>query len=85
MIIPVAIICLLIAPANLSTAVLVGGTALMLMFIGRVKTRHIVLTIGLALIPVISLIVISNQRSARGIKCWKDAYLDKACTGFYVC
>jgi cell division protein FtsW len=60
MIIPVVIICLLIAPANLSTAVLVGGTALMLMFIGRVKTRHILLTIGLALIPVISLIVISN-------------------------
>ena len=60
MIIPVAIICLLIAPANLSTAVLVGGTALMLMFIGRVKTRHILLTIGLALIPVISLIVISK-------------------------
>ncbi|HUS03081.1 MAG TPA: putative peptidoglycan glycosyltransferase FtsW [Chitinophagaceae bacterium] len=60
MIIPVTIICLLIAPANLSTAVLVGGTALMLMFIGRVKTRHILLTIGLALIPVISLIIISK-------------------------
>ena len=61
MIIPVAIICTLIAPANLSTAVLVGGTALMLMFIGRVKTRHILLTIGLALIPVISLVVVSNM------------------------
>ena len=61
MIIPVVIICLLIAPANLSTAVLVGGTALMLMFIGRVKTRHILLTVGLALIPVISLIVISTS------------------------
>ena len=60
MIIPVAIICILIAPANLSTAVLVGGTALMLMFIGRVKTRHILITVGLALIPVISLIVISS-------------------------
>ena len=60
MIIPVAIICILIAPANLSTAVLVGGTALMLMFIGRVKTRHILLTVGLALIPVIALVVVST-------------------------
>ncbi len=33
LIIPVAIICLLIAPANLSTALLIGGIALMLMFI----------------------------------------------------
>jgi cell division protein FtsW len=60
LIIPVAIICLLIAPANLSTAILTGGTGLMLMFIGRVKTRHILLTVGLALIPVIFLIVISK-------------------------
>jgi cell division protein FtsW len=60
MIIPVAIICLLIAPANLSTAVLVGGTSLMLMFIGRVKTRHILLTLGLGLIPVISLLVVAT-------------------------
>src|ERR1700750_1967057 len=35
--IPVAIICLLIAPANLSTAMLVAGTSFMLMFIGRVN------------------------------------------------
>lgn len=60
MIIPVAIICILIAPANLSTAVLIGGTALMLMFMGRVKTRHILFTLGLALIPVISLLVVAT-------------------------
>src|SRR6187402_3408136 len=46
-IIPVAIICLLIAPANLSTAVLVAGTSFMLMFIGRVNTKHILLTISI--------------------------------------
>ena len=40
-IIPVAIICLLIAPANLSTAMLIAGTSFMLMFIGRVSTKHI--------------------------------------------
>ncbi len=54
-IIPVAIICLLIAPANLSTAILIGGTSILLMFIGRVSTKHILATIGIALIPVILL------------------------------
>jgi cell division protein FtsW len=58
-IIPVAIICMLIAPANLSTALLIGATSLLLMFIGRVNTKHILLTIGLALIPLVILISVS--------------------------
>ncbi len=58
-IIPVAIICLLIAPANLSTAVLIGGTSIILMFIGRVSTKHILATIGIALIPIILLFSIA--------------------------
>ncbi len=53
---PVAIVCLLIAPANLSTALLVGATSMMLMFIGRVSTKHLLITIGIALVPVIILI-----------------------------
>ncbi len=56
---PVAIICLLIAPANLSTAVLIGGTSMMLMFIGRVSTKHILATIGIALIPIVLLITLA--------------------------
>lgn len=58
-IIPVAIICILIAPANLSTALLIGATSLLLMFIGRVSLRHIGATIGIAAIPVILLVFIS--------------------------
>lgn len=56
-IIPVGIICLLIAPANLSTALLLGASCLLLMFIGRVSTKHILLTIGCAMIPVSLLIM----------------------------
>jgi cell division protein FtsW len=56
-IIPVGIICMLIAPANLSTALLLGASCLLLMFIGRTKTKHILLTIGIACIPLIMLIV----------------------------
>jgi cell division protein FtsW len=55
-IIPIAIVCLLIMPANLSTALMVGGTSLLLCFIGRVNIKHILLTIGLAMIPMIILL-----------------------------
>jgi len=55
-IIPVALICLLIAPANLSTALLTGATSLMLLFIGRVSARHLLLTIAIAALPVALLV-----------------------------
>lgn len=54
---PVALVCLLIAPANLSTALLIGATCMMLMFIGRVSGKHLLLTIGVAMIPVLLLIM----------------------------
>lgn len=55
-IIPVMVTCLLIAPANLSTALLLGASCLLLLFIGRVSTKHILMTIGIALIPILFLI-----------------------------
>jgi cell division protein FtsW len=61
LIIPVIIICLLIAPANLSTALLIGGIAMMLMFIGRVSLKHIMLVAGSALIPLLLLIVVATN------------------------
>jgi len=58
-IIPVGIICVLIAPANLSTALLIAGTSILLMFIGRVNSKHILATIGIAMIPAVLLITIA--------------------------
>ncbi|MGK2862688.1 MAG: FtsW/RodA/SpoVE family cell cycle protein, partial [Chitinophagaceae bacterium] len=55
--IPVALVCLLIAPANLSTALLLGASCLMLLFIGRANTKHILVTMGLAMIPILFLII----------------------------
>src|SRR5258705_9880239 len=57
LIIPVGIICLLIAPANLSTALLLGASCMLLLFIGRARTRHLLLTLGIVLIPVLFLII----------------------------
>jgi len=58
-IIPAAIICILIAPANLSTAILIAGTSILLMFIGRVNTKHILATILTVMVPVALLIGIA--------------------------
>lgn len=63
--VPVAIICLLIAPANLSTALLLGASCLILLFIGRARSKHILLTVGIASIPILFLIIaaIASHRS----------------------
>lgn len=62
---PVALTCLLIAPANLSTAMLLGASCMMLLFIGRVRTRHILATIGLALIPILFLVFAAVMRHGK--------------------
>jgi cell division protein FtsW len=59
---PVIIVCALIAPANLSTALLTGATSLMLLFIGRVSAKHLLLTIAVAAIPVVLLIAVAVIR-----------------------
>jgi cell division protein FtsW len=58
---PVALICILIAPENLSTALLTGATSLVLMFIGRVSLKHIGLVLLVAAIPVLILIGIAKS------------------------
>jgi len=57
LIIPVGIVCVLIAPANLSTALLLGASCMLLLFIGRARTKHLLLTLGLVLVPVLFLII----------------------------
>jgi cell division protein FtsW len=64
--VPVAITCLLIAPANLSTALLLGASCLMLLFIGRARVRHILTIIGIATIPIVFLIAAAMIRHKSG-------------------
>ncbi len=59
LIIPVALTCVLIMPANLSNALLTGATSLILLFIGRVHIRHLLLVIGIALLPVLLIVGIA--------------------------
>ena len=72
LIVPVGIICILIAPANLSTALLVGATSLLLMFIGRVSIKHIGLVIVAAAFPVMLLVGIASAYYDKTEKKSKD-------------
>lgn len=62
--IPVLIICFLIAPANLSTALLLGMTCCILFFIGRVNLKHILL---LAFSGILGLILIFMVSKVTGL------------------
>jgi len=53
---PVVLICALIAPANLSTALLTGATSMLLLFIGRASIKHLLLVILIALLPIAMLV-----------------------------
>jgi cell division protein FtsW len=79
---PVAIVCILIAPANLSTALLLGASCMVLMFIGRVRTRHLLMIMGIAAIPIVLLIsaaVIRHQGESND----EAAVVKKAAGGLF--
>ncbi len=59
-IVPVLIVCGLIAPADLSSAVLLFITCLMMMFIGRVAIKYIALLLFLGLNVFVFLVAISQ-------------------------
>ena len=56
LILPIVIVCGLIMPANLSTAVILFSTSFLLMFIGRVKVKYLV-GVGFVGVLVIALII----------------------------
>ncbi len=58
---PVFFICILIAPANLSTALLTGATSLILLFIGRVSIKHLGLVVLVVAIPLSILVGVANM------------------------
>ena len=70
---PTILVCGLILPANLSTALIVFATALILMFIGRVRIKYIaaINVIGLFLVAIlISGIIMSGEKGR--VETWKN-------------
>jgi cell division protein FtsW len=56
-ILPIIMICGLIAPANLSTAAVLFSTCVMIMFIGRANLKHIFGIVGIGLVFVVVTII----------------------------
>ena len=57
LIIPVALTSLLIAPANLSTALLTATTGMLILFMGRARMKFLINTALIAAIPVVLLVI----------------------------
>ncbi len=53
MMVPVVIVCGLIMPENLSTAVMVFGISMIIMFIGRVPIKFLLAYVGIAVVGVV--------------------------------
>ncbi len=52
LVLPVAVVCGLILPENLSTALLIFGVSLIIMFIGRVPVKYLLAYIGMGIVGV---------------------------------
>lgn len=73
MVIPVGIICMLILPANFSTAAMLFFCSLVLMFMGRVKISHIMVLTGAGVILISVFIVVAMTLNKEGrIGTWKN-------------
>jgi cell division protein FtsW len=59
-IMPIVVVCILIAPSNLSTAMVIFVTCMMMMFIGRVAAKYIFLLVFCGLVAFAGLIVLGN-------------------------
>ncbi|GAA0523859.1 FtsW/RodA/SpoVE family cell cycle protein [Chitinophaga japonensis] len=72
-IIPVGIICVLIMPANMSTALLLGASCMLLCFIGRVPVKYLAAMVaaGLALVLLMFLIAKVSGMEMR-TKTWSN-------------
>ena len=61
-IVPIIIVCLLIAPSDLSTAMVVFATCMLMMFIGRVAMQYILLLVFCGFVSFAGLIVIDKVK-----------------------
>ena len=79
--IPVLVICMLILPANLSTAAILLATSFILMFIGRINFRYLLVfsIIVAAIVGIFVIIALSGESEGR-IGTWRnriESFVDK--------
>jgi cell division protein FtsW len=70
---PVAIICGLILPENLSTAMMIFGISLIIMFVGRVPFRFLLAYVGMGVVAVILFaLVLTVVAKDNRVQVWKN-------------
>jgi cell division protein FtsW len=70
---PVAVICALIMPENLSTALMVFGISMIIMFIGRVPFKYLLAYLGIAVVGVIMFAMVLSMFSEKNrVEVWKN-------------
>ena len=71
--IPVAIICALIMPENLSTAVMVFGISMIILYIGRVPFKFLLTYAGIALVAIVMFaMVLTMVTKDNRVQVWKN-------------
>ncbi len=81
MILPVILVCALIMPANLSTALVLFVTCVVLMFIGRVRLKYILALAGISIAgAALFIVIISAMPEGGRVGTWQsrvDTFLGK--------
>lgn len=76
--VPMVLTCALIAPANLSTALMLGATCSILFFIGRVQVKHLLLLGLVGLIGLSVLFTVSKLTGFGRAQTWEKRMQDFA-------
>jgi cell division protein FtsW len=74
--IPVGLTCALIAPANLSTALMLGATCCILFFIGRVQLKHIGMLAAAGIVGIALLFMVSKVTGIGRAATWEKRIAD---------
>ncbi len=74
--IPVLLTCALIAPANLSTALMLGFTCSILFFIGRVQVKHLLLLVLVGMVGVTVIFTVSKLTGFGRARTWEQRVED---------
>ena len=72
LLIPIGLTCMLILPANFSTAALIFVSSMVLLFIGRVRIKHIALLAGVGVVGIgIFVLIALNSPDSGRVGTWK--------------
>jgi cell division protein FtsW len=72
-IIPIAIICGLILPENLSTSLMIFGISMIILFIGRVPFKFLLAYVGMAVVGVVMFaMVLAMVSKSNRVQVWKN-------------